>query len=724
MINSQQTMSSISQIIRASFLTLLFSLVAATASAKASFSLFGCNYVTVNLQYESVDVHNRPITLSAVLYYPSTGSSESSIKNCNYVFLNNHATITDNASSPSGGASAMGQLYWMTTDNALVVQPDYLGFGVTRGEIHPYMCQTLTARNVVDCLKAAIDNAQQRGKLADNYYTINCGYSQGGGVTMAVARYLETLADEATQRKVNLRSSICGAGCYSQTLIFDDYEQRAALDYPIYLPYTIQGMKAAYGESCLQGVPLEDFFTESFLASGILTLLNEKNTDVDALNARLKSVYGGQCGFYDIISADYRDHSSAIYRALRKALKQNDVCDGWVPQHPITFYHYSSDEVVPFSGTQQAIAAFQAAGCQVPLVLKKAEEITSYGSWDIAKLKYNNLKQNHRDYGTCFYLLVFDEQLLPTPATDGFLGQSGQAGELRHSLPANLAAGQWTLFSPSAPLDGYYFGPDAERYHVEQMTLPDTPEGNCLIERVAPMDDEEDFTSGMTYLVQSGVSLSEIVALTAGTTLVVDDAITPWESSDFALTATLNTVADRSYATFYAPFPVAVPDGMTAYSAMSEGDKMRLVELIDKVIPGHTGVVLTTAGGVETMHMRHTLQTCDPVQSDLSGTVVEQANDGRVLTLGLNSEGRLGFFKYTGAHLTAWKAYYQLPEAAPSQVSLFLTLDGTDVTGVAGVSTGQLQGVATAYDLAGRVTNCRNGGLHIQSNGRKVMLQK
>lgn len=712
-------MSFISKTIRVSFLTLLLFLASTAASAKASFSLLGCTYVTVNLQYESVDVHNRPITLSAVLYYPSTGSSESSIKTCNYVFLNNHATITDNASSPSGGTSAMGQLYWMTTDNALVVQPDYIGFGMTRDKIHPYMCQTLTARNVVDCVKAAIADAKNRSKLSANYYTINCGYSQGGGVTMAVARYLETLADEETQRIVNLRSSICGAGCYNQSLIFDDYEQRETIDYPIYLPYTIQGMKAAYGESCLQGVPLEDFFTESFLASGILTLLNQKNTDVDALNARLKSVYGGQCGFYDIISADYRDHSSAIYRALRKALKQNDVSDGWVPQHPITFYHYSSDEVVPFSGTEHAIAAFQAAGCQVPLTLKKAEDITNYGSWNIAKLKYNNLKQNHRDYGTCFYLLVFDEQLLPPTATDGFLGQGGNDGELRHVIPANIAAGQWTMFSPDIALDGYYFGPDAERYRVVDFDAPNTSSDAYLVKRVAPMADDEDFTIGTTYLVQSGVELNEIVALVAGTTVKATDEASPMVSGDFAIQTDFNTVGNYAYATLYAPFPVAVPDGMSAYSAKSDEGKMRLIELTDGIIPAHTGVVLRSTG-IQHAQMTYTVQPCAPVESDLTGTVMDKENDGRVLTLGLNGEGRLGFYTYTGERLAAWKAYYEIPGETPSQLGLYLALDGEVITGTK-ISFQEDRSALTEYDLNGRHTYHRAAGVHIQSNGRKVL---
>ena len=696
---------------------MLFS--AAEVCAKASFSLLGCNYATVNLTYESVDTHNQPITLSAVLYYPtSSGTSVNNIKSCSYIFLNNHATITDNASSPSGGESAMGQLYWMTTDNALVVNPDYLGFGGTRDKIHPYMCQTLTARNVIDCMKAAIADAQQRGKLAENYYTINCGYSQGGGVTMAVARYLETEADEATQRLINLRSSICGAGCYGQTLILDEYEKRSSIEYPIFLPYALQGMKETYGESCMRDIRLDDCFTPAFRESGILEALNAKETDVDALNAQLKNYFGGTCSFYDIISADYRDHSSALYRAIRKALRQNDLYDGWVPQHPITFYHYSQDEVVPYLNTTAALDAFNSAGCQVPLVLKKAEEMTDYGSWNIAKVKYPNLQQNHRDYGTCFYLLVFDGQLTPAAATDGFISTQAVTGPDRYDYDCTVAADQWTLLHFPAAVDGYYFGADAPRYKVSGKTEVE----GCYVLSLAPMADGEDFLAGADYLVAPTSVVDRITSITAGiSTPVVADA-EPLLSSSIAVSVTTNAVGDTRYATLFSPFDVAVPADVEAFTATLDGDCIRLTPIADGIIPAETGVVLrTTTDGALVMRYDATT-TAAPVSSDLTGVLFDTTvAPGSVMTLGLNAQQQLGFFRYQGTLLAAGKAYCPIPTGSRGACLVRFDDDATAIT-LPTAAVPATPPFAPVYDLSGRriVAPSITPGVRVVS-GRKVM---
>lgn len=682
--------------IRLLVLILVMLIPSAEVSAKASFSLLGCNYATVNLTYESVDTHNQPITLSAVLYYPtSSGTSVNNIKSCNYIFLNNHATITDNASSPFGGESAMGQLYWMTTDNALVVNPDYLGFGGTRDKIHPYMCQTLTARNVIDCLKAAIADAQQRGKLAANYYTINCGYSQGGGVTMAVARYLETEADEATQRLINLRSSICGAGCYGQTLILDEYEKRSSIEYPIFLPYALQGMKETYGESCMRDIDLDDCFTPKFRESGILEALNAKGTDVDALNARLKNYFGGSCSFYDIIASDYRDHNSALYRAVRKALKQNDLYEGWVPQHPITFYHYTSDEVVPYLNTTAALDAFQSAGCRVPLVLKKAEEMTDYGSWSIAKVKYPNLQQNHRDYGTCFYLLVFDGQLTPDAATDGFISTQAVTGPDRYDHDCHVAADQWTLLNFPAAVDGYYFGVDAPRYKVSGKT---EVEGRYVLS-LAPMADDEDFLAGADYLVAPTGDVDRITSITAGLATPVITTDAPLVSSSIAVSATTNAVGDKRYATLFSPFDVSVPADVEAFTVTLDGSIIRLTPIADGVIPAETGVVLRTTTEGELIFPYDATTTAAPLNSGLEGVLVDtEVEAGTVMTLGLNAQSVLGFYRYQGTQLAAGKAY--CPITSNSNGACPIRFDG-EVAGISIPMSSPAVSVPT-YDLSGR----------------------
>lgn len=370
-------------------------------------SFIGAKYLKVKIEYQSVDTQNRPITLSAEVYYPTKTNNTENYQTVNYIMLNNHPTITSDAQCPSGSSPQMDQVYYMTTEQAMVVCPDYLGFGSSKSSIHPYMCQTISARNCIDAFKAAMEDAKKRGvQFSPDYYTINVGYSQGGTVTLGVQRYLELDADEETRNLVRLKNSICGAGCYSQMVMADTYENAEQMDYPIYLPYLITGLLATYGEGCMHGLTVQDCFTQKFLESGLLEQLLSKETDVDALNAAYKSYFGGKCTFYDIVSADFRDHSSRLYRSIRKALEKNDIIEGWTPQHPITFYHYKQDEVVPYAQTERAMAAF--AEQDVKFIDAAANGVkTVSGEWAAAYLIYGNLKDNHRDYGTRFYIDIF-----------------------------------------------------------------------------------------------------------------------------------------------------------------------------------------------------------------------------------------------------------------------------------------------------------------------------
>ena len=99
--------------------------------------------------YWSVDVHNQPILLSAQLFYKKNAQIK-------YVMVNCHPTITHDKGCPSGDEPQLGIVKAVSGENALVVCPDYIGFGATKKVIHPYMCSTLTARNVLDAYKATL----------------------------------------------------------------------------------------------------------------------------------------------------------------------------------------------------------------------------------------------------------------------------------------------------------------------------------------------------------------------------------------------------------------------------------------------------------------------------------------------------------------------------------------------------------------------------------------
>ena len=94
--------------------------------------------------YNSVDVDGAPITLSAAAFMP--GYFDKNVwydMELDNICLMEHYTITSNAESPS----MCFPLEIFITNNTLVLMPDYIGYGVTKNKLHPYLNHELCAIN-------------------------------------------------------------------------------------------------------------------------------------------------------------------------------------------------------------------------------------------------------------------------------------------------------------------------------------------------------------------------------------------------------------------------------------------------------------------------------------------------------------------------------------------------------------------------------------------------
>ena len=79
-------------------------------------------------------------------------------------------------------------------------------------------------------------------------------------------------------------------------------------------------------------------------------------------------------------------------------------------------------------------------------------------------------------------------------------------------LDRKVEAGEYTLVVFPALLDGYYFGPGAERYKVTSCDLTTTP----VILRREKMADLDDFQPNQMYLVRSTGDLDQIISMSPG----------------------------------------------------------------------------------------------------------------------------------------------------------------------------------------------------------------
>ncbi len=656
------------------------------------------------ITYQSVDANNNPITLSARLYYKSN-------KPVDFVVLNCHPTITHNDGCPTGKSPQMEAIKYMISENALVICPDYIGFGDTEipngkltDPVHPYMCATLTARNVLDCYKAAIEYVKTKGNrtINANYYTINIGYSQGGATALAFQRYLETKATPEEEALVNLRGSICGAGPYDQNLLFDEYENMESLDYPVYLYYTLRGHKEAFGNTTMRNLELEECFTPEFwkyCQNTLKSTMDGKTTNVDDINDAIKNA--GFKTFESIISAQYKNHDSKVYRTIRKTLAQsNSLADGWTPKTNIIFYHDQAghDIVIPYTETEAAMKRFEGKCSYVDAIDDYKYSVSGVNSlWHCAvfrenlpskygsaskiaegvvmaaaaitgneKYKFSDL--NHRTFGARFYAQFLSLQLRPeatntkgtanksdiaiaTPTTKAFAADEASLvansfDVITTAMPYAIPAEKGVFVQFPAKVDGYYFGCDAKRYKA---TLEDGE-----VTAYEAMEDLDDFEAKeVYYVVSENEETNPVVSMTAGITTPTVESNLAWRELNIRK---LNILNGKGYATAYMPFAYS---STIAYTG-KDTENYIIGKPAESIATG-TGAILVNEGTDDTTILEALVENPNDGENEscLSGTYTSIDNNG-YLTFGRNKDNtnEVGFFTYTGTTIKPYSCYY------------------------------------------------------------------
>lgn len=752
--------------------TLLCLLVASATVKAADVTGALTNVADPKITYQSVDANNNPITLSARLYYKDN-------KEVAFIVLNNHPTITHNAGCPTGSAPQMEAIKYMISENALVICPDYIGFGETKGTVHPYMCATLTARNVLDCYKAAINYVKTTGgrTISKDYYTINIGYSQGGAVALAFQRYLETKATEADRKLVNLAGSVCGAGPYDQNILFDEYEKMGTLDYPVLMLYVLRGHKEAFGQTTMRDLELQECFTPGFWAyynNTLKGMMDNKEKNVDEINAAIKAA--GFTTFSSIMSEDYFNHDSKVYRIIRKTLEQSNLlAAGWTPNAPITFYHDKAghDIVVPYAETVAARTRFAGHCTYVDAIADYGYDIDYSGWFGAATTKKENYlwhpavfretwgdgsknvgqgtiktlagitgnesykfsDLDHRTFGARFYaqFLAKRAALRPKTSSEG----TAHNTNIAPAAPANEAT--LAITTSAAPATTYdkatlTLGTDIP-YGSDQLTFVTFPakvdgfwfgynaprykvtlNAQGEAEAYTSMAEFDDFEPGKVYLVSPTVATAcnDIRVFEAGYALPTKSYNYLWNEINIR---TLNAFGGKSYATACLPFAY---ESNVAYAGKVDGDYINLTAAAE--VPAGKGIVLVSDDAVTTAYLKPIFTTSASVDTDIRGTYTTLANNG-YLTFGRNSaKTEVGFYKYSGTTLKPFSCYLEAPA---SSNALALRFIDDAITAIDHATTNGEP--AVIYTIDGKRVNTLQSGTNIirMTNGqvKKVIIK-
>mgnify|MGYP003307559565 FL=1 len=282
------------------------------------------HYVTFPVAYWSSDAHGDSLLVSGRVYLPKN-------RDLKGIVIANHYTITADAEAPSNMLSMESVL---AMKGYAVILPDYVGYGLSRDHIHPYLHWRNAAQTAVDLLNCM-------PQLLDYYgYTypidvIVTGYSQGGAVALGVIRMIEELDSNWIVRKL-----YAGAGPYDPAGTYLYSMERNEMGIPAAIPLIVMGLSDAYDI----GFELKDFFLEPLLSNYEDWILSKEYT-VSEINRLMGSTIMSELMTEDALTLD-SPQADMLYNVL---LRNSNL--GYDLQSPAYFLHSLDDEVVPLLNT-------------------------------------------------------------------------------------------------------------------------------------------------------------------------------------------------------------------------------------------------------------------------------------------------------------------------------------------------------------------------------------
>ncbi|MBQ9671707.1 MAG: hypothetical protein IJV34_02490 [Prevotella sp.] len=201
-----------------------------------------------------------------------------------------------------------------------------------------------------------------------------------------------------------------------------------------------------------------------------------------------------------------------------------------------------------------------------------------------------------------------------------------------------------------------------------------------------------------------------------------------WDITEQTTSSVSMNITSAGWATFVAPFAVAIPDGVTAYTIETDGETITKTP-VSTTIPANTPVLLQGDAFGESKQFSGYSQAFWnglPQVGNLVGTLAATTltGDGTIYLLQKNG-GKLGWYQLANnaeVTSTANRAYLKVPAAAGGEARQFMPLFGdSETTAIMSVNT---EGITANdyYNLQGqRISNPKNG-LYIVG-GKKVVVK-
>lgn len=306
------------------------------------------------IAYLSHDIMGEPVWLSGWVAVPT--SSEGGKSSADHVLFSTHYTMCKNSEVPSQSDPYDSYAFSLSTNKPVMIEPDYLGYGITKEREHPYCAPDIMAEESVDMILVCHDMLRDLHAMdcsTGEYPTYGIGYSQGGAIILACQRYVENSPKltEEERLAIHWTRTCTGAGPYNSLATISQYLFQNTLSMPVAAPLLVMGMVVAYPD-IFGDIPAERYFSDAFNEAGIIDMVRSTDYTTDDINSAIDKACGSN--MQGMLSEEAKDFNSDIMQLLLKALGRSDLTRDWTPKAEIWFFHNTDDDVVPYLNTMSA----------------------------------------------------------------------------------------------------------------------------------------------------------------------------------------------------------------------------------------------------------------------------------------------------------------------------------------------------------------------------------
>ena len=280
----------------------------------------GYDVAAYRIEYLTSDVDGLPIVASGLVAVPVKPAGRRSP-----VLGWSHGTIFHDAEAPTNHATPDELGIAFASLGFVVVAPDFVGYGSSKGAVHPYLLADPTAAAGVDFLSAA-RTWRRRNGVADNGQLFLSGYSEGGYAAMAAHRQLQASGSPHLRQ---LLAAVTGSGPYDVLSTCDGVLDLVRDEQPLLAALITPGLLRFLGTSVRERV-----------RDTMLKYLLPSDADV-RFDVR----------FIDRYLAD-DENLIAQY---------HDVHD-WKPERPVRLFHGRDDRTVAYKVSVSTLKEMQSHG--------------------------------------------------------------------------------------------------------------------------------------------------------------------------------------------------------------------------------------------------------------------------------------------------------------------------------------------------------------------------